>query len=95
MRIWQAATGRLRCMETMRVLQRHLDGVLDELTARRVADHLEECRRCGLEAEVYRQIKAALARQGRRTDPRTAERLERIAEQLARGTLFSQAEHGD
>ncbi len=39
-----------------------LDGETDEVTARRVAAHLEDCRRCGLEAITYRAIKDALAR---------------------------------
>ncbi|MBV7697464.1 glycosyltransferase [Streptomyces sp. TRM70350] len=37
------------------------------LTARRVAAHVDDCRRCGLEAAVYREIKSALARQETRT----------------------------
>jgi hypothetical protein len=40
----------------------------DEVTARQVAAHLEDCRRCGLEASVYREIHNALAR---RTEPDT------------------------
>lgn len=50
------------CREVGRVLQLYLDGQADELTARRVARHLDACRRCGLEAEVYTRIKEALAR---------------------------------
>jgi hypothetical protein len=44
----------------MRVLQAFPDGQADEQTALRVARHLADCRRCGLEAGVYRDIKAAL-----------------------------------
>ncbi|MGW0734812.1 zf-HC2 domain-containing protein [Streptomyces sp. NPDC002851] len=40
-------------MRVTKVLQAYLDGETDELTARRVADHVEDCRRCGLEATVY------------------------------------------
>ena len=42
------------CMQVMRVLQSYLDGQTDEMTARRVANHLEACRRCGLDAATYR-----------------------------------------
>jgi anti-sigma factor RsiW len=49
-------------MQVARVLQSHLDGETDEATARRVAVHLEDCRRCGLEAAVYRELKQSLAR---------------------------------
>lgn len=53
-----------RCLRTSRVLQRYLDGEADDLTAARVAAHLEVCRRCGLEAQSYRAIKQALHGRG-------------------------------
>jgi anti-sigma factor RsiW len=56
----------VECLRVSRVLQSYLDGVVDEVTARRVARHLERCRRCGAEADTYSAIKAALARQGHR-----------------------------
>ncbi|MEU7637025.1 hypothetical protein AB0C11_13165 [Streptomyces sp. NPDC039016] len=49
-------------VQVARVLQPHLDVETDEVTARRVAVHLEDCRRCGLEAATYREIKNSLAR---------------------------------
>lgn len=54
---------KMNCLQVMRVMQPYLDGETDEVTARRVAAHLESCRRCGLDAAVYREIKNALARQ--------------------------------
>ncbi|MDA8056891.1 MAG: zf-HC2 domain-containing protein [Actinomycetota bacterium] len=78
----------------MRVLQSYLDGALDEVAARRVAEHLEDCRRCGLEAEVYQEIKAALGEGDRTVDPRAVERLRRFGEQLARGDLPAHGDHG-
>lgn len=48
------------CREVSRLLQAYLDGQVDELNARRVSRHLDACRRCGLEAEVYARIKDAL-----------------------------------
>ncbi|MEU3177256.1 zf-HC2 domain-containing protein [Streptomyces albidoflavus] len=61
-------------MQVARLLQSYLDGETDEASARRVAAHLEDCRRCGLEASVYQEIRSALAR---RTEPdsQTVERL--------------------
>jgi len=53
-------TEMARCLRTSRALQRYLDGETDDLTAARVAAHLEECRRCGLQAQTYRAIKQAL-----------------------------------
>lgn len=64
MSIWRknrGASDMMSCAELAKVLQAHLDRELDEVTARRAAGHLEACRRCGLEAETYSQIKSALA----------------------------------
>ncbi|MFF2508287.1 zf-HC2 domain-containing protein [Streptomyces sp. NPDC058067] len=58
-----ASRRRTSCREVARHLQSCLDGEADELTARRIAVHVEECRRCGLEAAVCQEIKNALARQ--------------------------------
>jgi anti-sigma factor RsiW len=57
--------GALNCIQVGRVLQRHLDGELDADTARLVALHLEDCRRCGMTAHEYRSIKRALSDAGR------------------------------
>ncbi|RMH86227.1 MAG: zf-HC2 domain-containing protein [Actinomyces sp.] len=67
--------GPASCREVGRVLQSYLDGVVDDTTARRVAEHLEECRRCGLEYETYHTIKQALARRRDRVDPDALARL--------------------
>ncbi len=60
---WLGGGREASCRQVMRVLQAFLDGHADEQTALRVARHLEDCRRCGLEASVYRDIKNALRRQ--------------------------------
>ncbi len=71
------------CLEVGRVLQSYLDGHVDELTARRVARHLELCRRCGLEAETYAEIKNALARRGQvEVDPGAVARLREFGARL-------------
>jgi anti-sigma factor RsiW len=72
------------CMQVARVLQSYLDGETDEVTARRVAVHLEDCRRCGLEAATYREIKSALARL-EPPDPVAVQRLRGFGESLASG----------
>jgi anti-sigma factor RsiW len=71
------------CMQVMRVLQSYLDGHTDEVTARRVANHLEACRRCGLEAATYREIKAALARHAAAPDQAALDRLRAFGTALA------------
>lgn len=73
----------LRCWHVLRVLQSYLDGEADEVTSREVAEHLEECRRCGLEADTYQAIKHALAHHQRPVDDAVT-RLHAFAETLAR-----------
>ncbi|MEV6946991.1 zf-HC2 domain-containing protein [Streptomyces sp. NPDC051172] len=77
-----AAERRMSCMRVTRVLQAYLDGATDEVTARRVAAHLEDCRRCGLNAEAYQEIKNALTR-GSEPDADAVERLRGFAEGLS------------
>lgn len=63
------------CREVARQLNAYLDRELDDVTAQRIARHLDACRRCGLEASTYAEIKAAL---GRRSDPVPDEALLRL-----------------
>jgi hypothetical protein len=65
-----------------RLVQSYLDDMTGEATARRVAEHLDDCRRCGLEAEVYRGIKQSLARSGA-VGPEEVARLHTFADRLA------------
>lgn len=75
-------TGRqMSCAQVGEILQHYLDGELDDERARRLAHHLEDCRRCGLEAETYERIKASLV--GRRA-PVPADSLARLREFGAR-----------
>lgn len=76
----------LSCPEVGRLLQRFLDGELaDDVEIELLSDHLDECRRCGLEADTYRKIKSALA--GRRVPvpPASVARLREFGDQLAGG----------
>ncbi len=73
----------LSCPEVGRLLQRYLDHEIadaDEESA--LAAHLEECRRCGLEAETYQKIKDALADRRRPVEPEAVERLRNFGQQL-------------
>jgi len=67
--------GGVTCLQVARILQQYLDDQLDEGAAARVADHLDECRRCGLDAESYREVKVALASRSRPPSPEQIERL--------------------
>lgn len=73
----------INCHQVGRRLQRYLDGELDELTARRIMHHLEDCRRCGMEAAAYTAIKASLAGRADVHDDAVA-RLREFAERLLR-----------
>ena len=70
------------CLQVMRVLQSYLDGHTDQVTARRVANHLDACRRCGLESSTYREIKSALARQASPLDGASLARLRAFGSSL-------------
>lgn len=72
----------MSCAEVAAALQSHLDAEIDDLAARRVAAHLEHCRRCGLEADTYRAIKETIARRAAPLDLDTAERLRAFGERL-------------
>lgn len=77
-----------RCRQVAKVLQTYLDGEADLHTAHLVHDHLEECRRCGLEAATYQAIKAAIPVAAASStpvevDPQALERLRQFAERLA------------
>lgn len=63
-------------------LQEYLDGELDVVSARRVKRHLRMCRRCGLEYEVYAQIKRYLAGRRGTPDPAVVDRLRAFGQEL-------------
>lgn len=75
----------LRCKEVGRILQRYLDGELDDLRTRQVARHLADCLRCGMAAESYTQIKRALRRSAGPLPDDAVRRLRAFGEELAAG----------
>ncbi len=76
----------LSCREVGRLLQAFLDDQSDPVTARRVAAHLDDCRRCGLEATVYREMKRALRHQAPPVPEPALRRLRRFGDALANDT---------
>lgn len=75
------------CYRVAKALQAYLDGEVDDMTAEMVSAHLETCRRCGLEANTYRAIKAATVAAESAPDPLDVDavtRLRRFAEGLNR-----------
>jgi anti-sigma factor RsiW len=77
----------MNCMQVGRRLQRYLDDDLDDLTARRIMRHLEDCRRCGMEATAYTEIKASLARRGTDIPDAAVTRLRAFGERLVHDGL--------
>jgi anti-sigma factor RsiW len=72
----------LSCREVGRLLQAYLDGELADTRAVRIADHLDACLRCGLEAGTYRWLKEQLAGLTPSEDPRQLDRLRDFAHGL-------------
>ncbi|MGH9245181.1 MAG: zf-HC2 domain-containing protein [Acidimicrobiales bacterium] len=72
----------LSCRQVGRLLQRYLDDDVDDLTARRIIRHLDDCRRCGLEAAAYTEIKASLARRYDTIPDDAVRRLREFGERL-------------
>lgn len=70
------------CHRVRQVLQSYLDGELDASDATMVAAHLEHCDRCGIEAELYEQVKESLARLHQQPDPAALDRLRRFAAEI-------------
>lgn len=70
------------CRQVGQTLQSYLDGEVEGITAERITHHLELCRRCGMKADTYRQIKDSLARRSSPVDPGAVARLRAFGEQL-------------
>ena len=77
--------GPLDCHAVGELLQQYLDGHVDAERARRISEHLEDCRRCGLEAETYQRIKAALAARRPTVPAESLARLRQFGARLAGG----------
>lgn len=75
--------GELDCREVARVMQRYLDDELNQPTARMVAHHLDDCHRCGLEAETYRELKQRLSGLTPRVQTEAVDRLREFVEGLS------------
>lgn len=74
--------GRPECHRVRQILQSYLDGELDDSDAAMVAAHLEHCDRCGIEADLYEQVKESLGRLRQPPDPATIERLRCFAAEV-------------
>lgn len=76
----------LNCRAVGKLLQGYLDAEIPATEALRVAAHLEDCRRCGLEADAYRALITAVAKFAQPADEDRLERLRSFAEDLVSTT---------
>ena len=75
---------RSECQKVAGILPAYLDGEADPASARRVAEHLDVCRECGLDANTYLAIRSVLAATGRvPAEGDAVDRLRRFADELA------------
>ena len=70
-------------MEVRRVINGFVDNQLEDGFAAKIAEHLDECRRCGLSAEVYADIKQSLQSKPPTIDDAAIERLREFGSELA------------
>ncbi|MBT8208857.1 MAG: zf-HC2 domain-containing protein [Acidimicrobiales bacterium] len=74
---------KMNCREVGRRLQTYLDGELTDDRIEAIKQHLDACSRCGLEADVFNQIKADLAGISPTPDAAALRRLREFTEQIA------------
>lgn len=86
MKLFGRTPGGMTCHQVGELLQHYLDDELDDADrSARIHEHLEECRRCGMEAETYERIKSTIAAERPVIPPDSIERLRAFGERLARG----------
>ncbi len=81
-RKWFRRKPEVDCREVGRVLQSYLDDNVEADFAGRIASHLEECKKCGLEARTYAKIKDSLGETRPEIDPDAIERLRSFGTEL-------------
>lgn len=79
---WKRWVERQRCRAAHRVLQSYVDGELGSDQALEVADHINRCVDCCMEAASYRLLQDALARLREDIDQARLARLARTLEVL-------------
>ncbi len=73
------------CREVGRVLQSYLDDNVEPGFAGKIAAHLDECKKCGLEASTYTEIKRSLGERRPKVDGEAIERLRSFGSKLTDG----------
>lgn len=79
---WRTGPGELSCRTVGKTIQAYLDNESDPALRDRMAEHLDDCAKCGLDAEVLRRIKRSLEGGRQDLDPRSVDRLRQFVEDL-------------
>ena len=77
----------MSCEQVGAVLQQYLDEELEASQVPKVLEHLEACKDCGLEADVYTRIKASLKSHQAAPDQDSMARIQALANELATSGL--------
>lgn len=83
--LFRSSARPMTCGEVGEWLQHYLDGELDDRRSERLAAHLEDCRRCGLEVDTYQRIKDSLAAHQPSVPADSLARLREFGARIARG----------
>ena len=73
----------MSCQQVEAVMQQYLDEELEASQVPKVLKHLEACKDCGLEAEMYTRIKDSLVSHREAPDADSMARIRALAEELA------------
>jgi len=83
---WVRRREGVLCAKTVQKVQQIVDGELTGTRAAQVLErHLEACKSCDREAEVFRQLKVAICRVEGEADPALVASLEDMARRLCSG----------
>jgi anti-sigma factor RsiW len=73
----------MSCQQVEAVLQQYLDKELEASEVPKVLKHLEACKDCGLEADMYTRIKDSLVTHQSEPSTDSMDRIRLLAEELA------------
>lgn len=73
----------MTCEQVEAVLQQYLDDELEPSQVPKVLKHLEACKDCGLEADIYTRIKTSLKAHQASPDGASMARIRSLADELA------------
>lgn len=80
---FRRAQSPANCREVGQAIQGFIDCEVETDFATKIAEHLEDCKRCGLEAEVYTQIKTSLEERRSPVDEHVVARLRDFGSSLS------------